>query len=298
MNEADTEALDQEGEAADADLDAAEEQADQGEESGAEGEEGDGESEGGETDEVTVTIGEDSPASDEDDLHGKPAPEWVKEVRKQNRELARRNRELEEKLSTATPAAKPVEVGAKPTLADCDYDAARFEQELEAWHQRKRDGDAQEEQKRKDTQTAQAAWQSKLDAYNKAKAELKVKNIDEIEATALEILSVTQQGVILQGAKNAAVLVAAIGLNPKKAKELAAITDPVKFAWAAAQLETQLKVTPRKAAPLPEKTVRGSSPLSGTVDNQLERLRAEAAKTGDLSKVMAYRNAQRAKQRA
>jgi hypothetical protein len=34
------------------------------------------------------------------------------------------------------------------------------------------------------------------------------------------------------------------------------------------------------------------------VDNELERLRKDAEKTGDLSKVFAYRQQQRAKQRA
>ena len=45
----------------------------------------------------------------------------------------------------------------------------------------------------------------------------------------------------------------ALGKNPKKAKELGEITDPVKFAFAVAKLETQLTVTSRKQVPPPEK---------------------------------------------
>ena len=82
--------------------------------------------------------------------------------------------------------------------------------------------------------------------------------------------------------------------NPAKAKELSSITDPVKFAFAVAKLEAQLKVTPRKAPPPPERAVRGTAPVSGTVDSTLERLREEAARTGDMSKVMAYRRQQKA----
>ena len=50
-----------------------------------------------------------------------------------------------------------------------------------------------------------------------------------------------------------------------------------------------MKVTNRKAAPPPEKTVRGNGAVSGTVDSQLERLRAEAEKTGNYTKVNAYK---------
>ena len=134
---------------------------------------------------------------------------------------------------------------------------------------------------------------AKLNSYSKAKTELKVKDFDDAEATVQETLNSTQQGIILQGAENPALLVYALGKNPKKAKELASITDPVKYAFAVAKLETQLKVTNRKAAPPPEKTVRGTGPVSGTVDSQLERLRADAEKTGDYSKVMAYKRQKR-----
>ena len=102
----------------------------------------------------------------------------------------------------------------------------------------------------------------------------------------------------MQGSENPALVVYALGKNPKKAKELAAISDPVKFAFAVAKLETQLKVTPRKTAPVPERQIRGSAQLSGAVDSTLERLRAEADKTGDRTKVAAYLNAQRAKKAA
>ena len=95
---------------------------------------------------------------------------------------------------------------------------------------------------------------------------------------------------MVQGAKNPALVVYALGKNPAKAKELASISDPVKFAFAVANLEAQLKVTPRKPKPEPERVLSGSSrAISGTVDSQLERLREEAARTGDMSKVMAYK---------
>jgi hypothetical protein len=80
-----------------------------------------------------------------------------------------------------------------------------------------------------------------------------------------------------------------LGKDPTKAKEFAAIKDPVKFAIAIGKLETKLKVTNRKAPPPPPTTIRGNASISGTVDSHLERLRAEAERTGDYTKVHQYR---------
>lgn len=246
----------------------------------------------GADDEVVVTIGEEPPASQEEEVA--KAPEWVRELRKSSREKDRKIRELEDKLKATTGAeTKPAPLGKKPTLEDHDYDADKFEAALADWYDRKRKADEEAARVEAEQKEAQKAWQAKLDAYGKAKTELKVKDFDDAEATVQEMFSATQQGIMLQGAENPALLVYALGKNPKKLKELSSTTDPVKFAFAVAKLETQLKVTNRKAAPPPEKTVRGTGPVSGTVDSQLERLRAEAEKSGDYSKVMAYRRQKR-----
>ena len=240
-------------------------------------------------DEVIVSIGEESPPQEEE----KQAPEWVRDLRKQHRELQKRNRELEAKLNQAPETQKAQEVGKKPTLEDFDYDAERYEASLAEWFERKRQADEQVAKLQAERDNQAKEWQAKLDGYSKAKAELKVRDYDEAEDITKDTLTVVQQGVILQGAENPALLVYALGKNPKKAKELASISDPVKFAFAVAKLETQLKVTNRKAAPPPEKTVQGTGKVSGTVDSTLDRLRAEAEKSGDYSKVMAYKRQKR-----
>jgi len=81
-----------------------------------------------------------------------------------------------------------------------------------------------------------------------------------------------------------------LGKNPKKLEELSKITDPVDFAFKVAKLESQLKVTDRKA-PKPEKRVSSnkSGGISGNSDKTLDRLRDEAAKSGDYTKVTAYK---------
>ncbi|MGA1024669.1 MAG: hypothetical protein ACO3S8_08325, partial [Aquiluna sp.] len=223
-----------------------------------------------ESDEITVSIGEESPPPEE----SAAAPEWVRELRKSHREAQRKIREYEQRLQTLQATeTKPVALGAKPKLEDYDYDSDKFEQALDAWHERKRQV-AEVEAKAKAAQEEQAkAWQTKLESYGKAKAELKVRDYDDAEELAQQTLSVVQQGVILQGADNPALVVYALGKNPKKAKELSSIADPVKFAFAVAKLEKELKVQNRKSAPPPEKTIQSSGRISGSVDSTLERLR-------------------------
>jgi len=244
-----------------------------------------------ESDEVVVSIGEEAPPAEEEQR----APEWVRELRKANREKERRIRELEAKLQTTTQTEnKPVALGPKPKLEEFDYDADRFEQALDAWHERKRQHDLETERVRQAEQTQQQAWQAKLEGYSKAKAELKVRDYEDAEAIAQEVFNVTQQGVILQGADNPALVIYALGKNPKKAADLAKINDPVKFAFAVAKLEKELKVTNRRAAPAPERVIQGTGRVSGAVDSTLERLREEAARTGNMTKVIQYKAQKRA----
>jgi hypothetical protein len=211
-------------------------------------------------------------------------------LRKTNRELQRQNRELQGKLkSTAQTETKPVVVGKKPSLEEHDYDAEKFEAAMADWFERKRQADDANAKQEAEVMTQQKAWQSKLEGYGKAKAELRVKDFEDAEAVAQEVFNVTQQGIVLQGADNPALVIYAIGKNPKKAKELSDIKDPVKFAFAVAKLEKELKVTNRKAAPPPEKIVSGTGRVSGAVDSTLERLREDASRTGNMTKVIAYK---------
>lgn len=246
---------------------------------------------------VVITIGdEEPPASNEVDGDGKPAAQWVKDLRKQARELARENRELKQEKQAAQQQATTTvpAVGTKPTMESCAFDEDIFETELTAWHDRKRAVDEKLAKERKEQEEAQAAWQGKLATYNTAKAALKVSDYDEAEAVVTEALSQTQQAIILNGADKPEVLIYALGKNPAKAKELAAIKDPVKYAFAVAKLETQLKVTHRKAPPAPERAVRGTTAATpGGGDAALDKLRDEALRTGDASKLMAYKASKR-----
>lgn len=245
---------------------------------------------------VVVTIGDEPAPDEETDIQA--APKWVKELRKSQRELQKENRELKAQLTQAKPKEETPALGAKPTLEGCDYDAEEFEKQYDAWLARKQKVEAAERDRQRAEEEKQKAWQVKVDAYAGAKEKLKVKDYEDAEETVVGTLAEIQQQVIIAYAKDPALMVYAIGKNPKEMARLAAITDPIEFALEMRDLEKKMKVEKRKPATQPESTISGTAPKSGAVDNQLERLRAEAAKTGDYSKVTQYKRMQKEKQKA
>lgn len=265
---------------------------DQGEAQGADQDdtiEGGDEGQGDQEDVISLGT-EEPPASEE----GKAAPEWVKGLRRENREKAKRIAELERQLSAGnTQAQGKPELPQKPKLADFNYDEEEFEQARDAWDAKKREVDAWEANQEKRAKAAQEAVKAVQDNYAKSKQALRVPDFQDAEDEVVGALSDVQQSILMAGASNPAVMVVALGKSPKKLQELASIKDPVKFAVAVGKLETEVKVTKRTSTkPAPEKTVRGSGSAAAT-SATLERLEAEAEKTGDRTKVVAWKAQQR-----
>lgn len=243
-------------------------------------------------DEVVVSIAGEEP--DEEDKQ--PAPQWVRDVRKRNRDLQRENRELQDRIKAANPVEQ-VTLGTKPSLETCDFDTNVYESQLEQWYARKREAEDRERVIQQQQQAEQQAWQAKVNNYASSKQTFGATDYDEAEALVNDTFSIAQQGILLQGSENPVQLIYALGKNPKKAKELAELKDPVQFSFAVAKLETRITVEKKKSTPPPpERRVSGTGAMSGTVDSSLERLRAEAAKTGDFTKVLAYKNQLKNKQ--
>lgn len=245
-----------------------------------------------EDEEFVITVGDEEPElSDEDDFSGKPAPAWVKDLRKKEREARKRIKELEAQVQQAKPAEKPIEVGPKPKLADFDYDEDQFESAVEQWHERKRQVEQQQAAKQAEEEKAKQAWQQKMQSYEERRQNVasKVRDFEEVEEAAKDKLTPTQQGILIHAAENPELIMYHLGKNPKKAQELSAITDPVLFAFAAAKLDSQMKIQTRKPATQPEKKPSGSAGLAGAVDQKLAQLEAKAAKTGDRTELIKYK---------
>jgi hypothetical protein len=239
-------------------------------------------------DEVIVSIGE--PPKEDDDL-GTDTP-VLRAVRKENRQLVSRVRELEGKLKAAPPKDEPADdLGPKPKMADegINFDEDVFEQRLTEWNAKRATQESRKQARQEADNKAQEAYQTKLGAYKTAAAGLKVPDFEDAEAQARDAFSPIQQSILVKHAAAPAALIYALGKNPAEAKKLAAIADPIEFALAARKLEELVKVTPKRVAPPPERVIRGSGPVSATSEKKLEQLRAEAAKTGDSTKVVAYK---------
>lgn len=247
-----------------------------------------------ESDELVVTIGDAPPASDEVDPE--KAPGWIRELRQANRDKEKELRELKQKLADKETGANKDQVEVpKPTLEGCEYDEEVYEQKFEAWTAQKRKKEQEKADREASEKTAQEQWQERLNSYTKAKTVLKVSDYEEAESEVQSALSTAQQSIIIHGADNPALVVYALGKNPAEAKKLASITDPVKFAFAIAKMETQVKTQNRKTPPPAEGKMRGNASTTGSLDNTLERLRTKAAETGDMSEVMKYKAKLRAK---
>ena len=82
--------------------------------------------------------------------------------------------------------------------------------------------------------------------FETQKKKLGLKDFDDAEESVASMLTDVQRGIIVDGSDNPALSFYAIGKNKALAKELASITNPVKFAFAVSKMENKLKTTTRK----------------------------------------------------
>ena len=236
-----------------------------------------------------VSFDEDSPPQDEST---EAAPAWAKELRRINREKDRELRELRAKVAGSVKVEAPT-LGPRPTLDDPDveFDEGKFAAKLENWIEQKRQVEDKQKQAQDEAQKQTEGWNNKIKAYATERETLKGEAFDEAEAAVVSTLSEIQQGIIIQATTSPAKMVHALGMSPKKLAELAAITDPVRFAVEIGKLEVKMGLIGKRTPPNPETPITGTT--RATSDSVLERLRAEAERTGDNSKVIAYKRSLR-----
>ena len=236
-----------------------------------------------EKDEIDVTLGEEKEEVTE-------TPEWVKRTRQSNRDLRKQNLNLKRQLEEKDVEKSPTDPGPKPTLESCDFKADEFGEKLDEWHEKNRVHKSEQE-------AANASWQEQLNGYQEKRDALapRVTGFDEAEATTKDYLNDFQQGILIKAAENPALVVYFLGKNPDELERISKTKDHFKFSAEVAKLEAKLKTTKRKPVTQPEEKVEGSASTSGGEDAVLEKLRAEAAETGDHSKVIAHRKKMRDK---
>lgn len=223
----------------------------------------------------------------------------VKHLRQVNRDQADKLAKYERGEVTPPTQPQKIEVGDKPTLETCDYDEAKFETELDAWKELKRQADEADARASEQARTEQARFGKKLETFAAGKTALKVKDFDAAETAVVSTLSQVQQAIVIEAADDSAKLIYALGRHPEKLKTLSAISNPIEFTKALVKLEGQLKVTQRtRTPPDPDRPLRGSAPISQKTDKTLERLEKEAERTGDRSAVIRHKRQLRTQGRA
>lgn len=230
-----------------------------------------------------VSLGDEEPEEDED----RKGPSWVTELRRQNRAYKKKIEELE---AAQTQKVKAEELGPKPTLEAMDYDEEKFEQALISWQEKKRAHDASAAKQAEEAKKVEEAYLQRLEAYQASKGEIakQAPDFDDAEDDLKEIFDPTKQGLLLDAAKDPALMVYALGKNPKKARELAAETNVVRFVAEIARLEQSMKVTGVKK-PSPEKRVGSAASAPKSPTTTLSALHEEAKKTGDYTRYFAMK---------
>jgi FMN phosphatase YigB (HAD superfamily) len=246
----------------------------------------------GDDDELVITLGEEQP---------EPEPEEtpvIRQMRQALKDAKRREREqaaLLQQLQARPAAPEPQDPGPIPKIADFDFDDDKHAAAVSEWTAKKAAAELVKAQRQQQQQQQQEAWNKRVQAYEQAKTALKVPRFDDAEEAVKDNLSIAQQSLILK-AKEPEKLIYVLGNNPKRLKALAAITDPVDFVYAVGELRQEMRVIPKKKPPVPERVpARGGAGGYTTADNSLEKLRAEAEKTGDYSRVLAYKRDMKAK---
>ena len=242
---------------------------------------------------------EEIPSFDEDspplETSTEEAPQWVKDLRKDHREAQRKLREYEARERARETEEKPLALPTKPTLEEADYDEEKFAANMERYFSAKSAHDAKQKEAQAEAERENQEWNSRLKHYATERATIKPEDFEESEFAVQKSLSQIQQWIIIKATGRPAKMMLALGKSPKKLAELAAITDPVRFAVEIGKLESKMGSTsPSGKAPIPqpERILSGNAPRTGS-DAKLEALRKEAERTGNYSKVLDYKRSLR-----
>lgn len=221
-------------------------------------------------------------------------PEETPVIRTLRKQLREAQKELKAaKREQAAPAAN--DPGPRPKLEDFDYNEDRFAEGLTEWTAKKAMFRA-EQDKAKATQDAiHADFQEAVSRFEESKAEFAAHDFDAVESSVREVLGVEKMTVLVDTSTDAAKVLYALGKNPAQMERLASIKNPFRFAAEIGRLEGKIRMkssAPKPPAPehRPANTSAAASP-----DKTLDRLREEARKTGDFTKVLAFRAQMKAK---
>ena len=254
----------------------------QDDEQDADGEEAESEDD---SDDDALDFSFDDDGDSSDPFKGQEAPEWVKKVREENRELKRQLKQRESQQFEQQVLRE------KPTLDDHDYDSDAFEQDYAQWLAEKQQVDAQVHAERQKYQQYHERYKADVDAI-KAKA----PDYDEIELSVVDVLSEQKQGLLQMLVDNPAKVVYALGKNSPAQLDRLSKLDDIQFAKQIVLMEQQMSSkTKSRNQNKPKPKTHELEGAAGGADTRLAKLEAEADRTGDRSKVAAYKKQMKSK---
>lgn len=214
-----------------------------------------------------------------DPFKGQEAPEWVKKVREENRELKRQLKQRESQQFEQQVLRE------KPTLDDHDYDSDAFEQDYAQWLTEKQQVDAQVHAERQKYQQYHERYKADVDAIKE-----KAPDYDEVELSVVDVLSEQKQGLLQMLVDNPAKVVYALGKNSPAQLDRLSKLDDIQFAKQIVLMEQQMSSkTKSRNQNKPKPKSHSLEGAAGGGDTKLAKLEAEAERTGDRSKVAAYK---------
>lgn len=225
-------------------------------------------------------------------------PELVKKLRDQIRERDRKLAQFRRSPAQVDDDPEPQIVERPRSVADFDYDEDRFNEAVDA-HIAAKEAHSEwkvRQSERDNSRNAAQAEQAKR--VEQQKNALGVADYDTRAASVKDTLSDAQLAILINGADNPAQLIYALGRSQTRLTLLAGEDNLARFAVMLGKMEKEIKVTKRTAAN-PETMVRGATAtLTQSDDKHLAKLEREAEKTGDRSKVQAYKRQMKQKRAA
>lgn len=210
--------------------------------------------------------------------------ELVKHLRDKITTL-QRDRAAERK---APVTESPIVVGEKPTIESCEWDADKFEMERDAYDDRVRAKQEQDNRLNRAREESDREWQDVTRAYAEKRRALPFRDVEAVEAVAFSELSDTQQAVIARIADNPAKLIYALGKSPVKLAAVSKITNPLLLTKEITKLEATLTTTKGKRPPDPQPVLRGKT-ITTNRDKKLEEMEKRIGPNGDRSEIIAYK---------
>lgn len=225
-------------------------------------------------DDLVIVDEEESPTSeDEEDVEvPEDAPNWAKQLRQRQKELARENKALKQaQAQAAAPVYEPEAFTEKePELEDdgIDYDTAKFKAKYQEWTQKKADFERKQEGKRAEFEQLQSRFNERLADYSVKKTEVsqRFKDYDEAEKVVISEVPQAVQNAILLYAEKPELIVLAAGRNKELRDKLAKLqSDPVALGVEIGRLNKAVKLGDKpkpKVEPTPQVKAPAGKPPS------------------------------------